>query len=887
MLKRMICLSLCLSILVILLPNFTVFAQERLAYGDYSEGIRNETNIYAMTNVVLTDNGLKIDGSKESTRRVSFDIFNLTSEIEPMKNYYMEFTYLDNGDGFFFVEYNNSYGNTVYSDVIYCDNSGEVKQSVVKITNPKIDINASAADFKINTAYDYTARQNYSKSPVYISGIEFYTDDTYTDAAINIQSPNSGNIFYTGEIPSFDIELKNLRSTDRSLEMTYNVYGIDKRDEKSLVSSSNEIVDVLANGTLTRYVESETDKYGRYMLEVIAKSDEYRTNSKTEAEFSYCVYADAKSSTFGINTHTVNGRGSADIIFPMAKNAGIGMTRETINWESYEPTIGNFNLDEQKKKSLNTMKREGIEPIIILYGNNRAYEAGDFVTESNMKNYKNYIKKFLSEPEMSFVKNIEVYNEPDLKEKCVNTDISDNDELKGSYYAAMEKTAYETIKEIRPDIEVGAYSFCRITNTALTEKFLDSASADLWKYQTESGKIPFDYVSVHPYIGEINPEKGFHGSNSSYCDFHNLNHGWIYTYSVQDMVEYWRGVIEKAGFNQNSLKMYVTEYGNTSAADDGDLATNEHEQAQLNLRMYLTMKSVSFNQKNYMYDFMDDGLRQNTREHNFGMVRNEAYRVPYAAKATYLSTAALNRFLDGADSAEIAYNNDYHNIVKFNEPDKDRTVYALWTTNKTENSLAFDFGTNNLSFYDMYGNELSNTDVTDKSGNYILSDEPYYVVVGSSMNFPKKPSADRATSIAILSDGEEINDETFKNFNPTDVSAEITFGADFPKGDYVLICAFYNKGAIENIKTVNGIYDPDEMSKAKFDISMSTNIEVDSVKIMIWDSLEKIKPQSGAVRITDSSLIFMRSIEYGIKNGNITIDGKNTTEIGKLLKIIL
>ena len=894
-----------------------------IASADYSGGIA-ENGITALSNVVPAEDGLTLIGSADATRRVEFDINNISVDIERGKNYYMEVEYKNSGGGFFYIKYNDMNGEAMQTDAVYCADNGEIKTAVLKLSNPSIDGGSGEADFSIDTAYDYSAVQNYSANPVYISAVRLYTDDTYSDAAISISSNNTGNIFYTGENASFKVEIENLRNAEQSFDITYNVYKINEADKKELISSSSGSVTLSPLEKSAESFQAQAEEYGRYVLEVTAEGGERGTYAAGEAEFSRCVYTTAKSPTFGINTHTGKGRGSADAIFSLAENAGITMARETVNWEDYEPSAGDRALTETQKNALTAMKEKGIDLVMILYGNNRAYETGsDFVSPANIENYKNYIKSFVSEPEMDFVKTVEVYNEPDLKTKYLGEDITENNEYKGELYAAMETAAYEAVKEVRPDMKVSALSFCRVTDTSRTTPFLKGAVGALAEYKNTTGEQPFDIISVHPYIGEINPEKGFNGSDSSYCDYHGYQHGYLYTYSIQGIVEHWQEVIAKNGIAPDSYDMSVTEYGSSNSLYGDYCAATEHEQAVNNLRSYLVMKSESFDQVNYIYDFMDDGLRRNTTEHNYGMVRNASYRVPYAAKAGYLSAAALNNFLNGAVSSEYVYSEDYHNILKFDEGV--RNVYVLWTSNKNGGSVPYDFE-NGTVFYDIYGNELEPSEITDGSGNYILSKEPYYAVSGAPVDFPEKTTSgvldisgnissgkeevnvsltilpswadfgegmingivyfDQCktksggefsfrvknisedeeytayvvaednitpivfnfskehypTEITLYSGSEIIDSANIDLFDPKNASAAVTFGSEVQSTEYTLICALYKDGILQGVKTADGTYTAGGENTVRHNISSDGDIEFDSIKLMLWDSLNKMRP---------------------------------------------
>ena len=741
MLKKLVCKILCLYMLLSLLPSVVTVqaATQIVASGSYTGGVKAEQGLMAVFNVVLTGDGLELDGTARDKERVGFDL-DRNLKFEVGKNYYAEIGYKDEGGGFFYLEYSGANGEIVTTDYVCLLGTGADKTEVLPLPTPNFNGINGDVDFWISTAVNWSTVQNYSETPVYINSVKIYSDGTYSDADVTAESANPGNIFYTGENAEFKVVVKNLQGSPQSLNLTYNVYLLSNDDQRRLLETRRDYVDIPGGEKALRSYTAQADWYGRYILEILAEGGSRGTYVKKEFEFSRCVYNTNVSDTFGVNTHTSQERGDADTIFPLMRNAGIVLTRETMNWESYESVPGVRALTAPYKNALLAMRKYGIEPIIIIYGNNRAYEVGsDFVSPANMENYKSYIRSFISEPEMEFVKDVEIYNEPDIKTGYLGENISANEELKGQLYAAMAEAGYEAVKDTRPDMNVESLSFCRITNTVSTSGFLRGVMTSMKEYTTKTGVRPFDTISLHAYIGEINPESGFNGSNNTYCEYHKKYHGSLYLVSLQGMIEYWQNYIESlSGFKAEDYTIALTEYGTSNSLYGEYYQPTEHRQAVMDLRSYFAVKAEAFSQKNYVYDFMDDGLRRNTAEHNYGMIRNESYRVPYAAKASYLSAAAMNHFLNGTVSAEFVYSNtstDYHNVLRFTGPE--REVYALWTTNKNGGSVAYDFP-NDVNFYDMYGNIIDIEDITDASGNYILTDEPYYAVTGKQMEFASK-----------------------------------------------------------------------------------------------------------------------------------------------------
>lgn len=715
--KNKLMSALCaLAIAVSALPAHA--AQNQTEIASWSVSAQNKLTAKS----AVTESGSLVIGGADSSRdSASFDIGDDIT-FESGKNYYLKVEYEKDGTGFFFAEYTNTDGETVQSDYAYCDGSEDDGEAIFLLKNPRFNKKAGAVDFKLSSAINRSNTSSYSEDAVKINNISIYTDNTYADAQISVSTGKIGNIFYTGETVSLKTTVVNKLDKSTQLTAKLTVYRIEKDGSKTQVESQSKNISIDALGKyVIDYAPSKCSLYGNYLLEVKVSGGERTANVTEEVEFSRAVYSKNQNPTYGINTHTGNGRGSSEKIFELSRYAGIGLTRETYNWETYEPTKGNKALTGDQKNALADMNDNGLSAQIVIYGNNRAYEqSSDYVTPSNIENYKAYIKSFVCEDSMKNVKNFEIYNEPDIetKKRYDNSDITGDssksaDEKRGEYYGYMLVNAYDAIKAVRPEANVSALSFCRVTNTTATKNFLKGAASVVKEYYDKNKKLPFDNVSVHPYIGEIPPE-----GNSSYG-------------SIQEIIENLKSYFnEQVGCSDN-YPLAVTEYGwsNREMSEEyayaARYAGSEHEQAVLNLRAYLVMKAADDEQKNYVYDFMDDGLRKNTQEHNFGMVRNENYRVPYAAKAEYLAVGALNNFTADSTSASCVYNENGAYIVKFEKPNA--KVYAVWA--QSDKNISYDFG-DNVTFYDIYGNALDNDDVT-ANGAYTASTEPFYAVCGT------------------------------------------------------------------------------------------------------------------------------------------------------------
>lgn len=719
-----------------------------------AEWNQNSGTITAISPTLTGDNYLRI-GGESAPSDIDFDVLNNIKFDNEGRNYRLEVSYIDSEDGFFYFEYTDVDGNTVKSDIVHTKNSNNLVTSELNLERAYFNRDASI-DFRICSAYNNGYGSTVKSKELKIKNIAVYDEGTYGDANVDISTDKAGNIFYTGEVIDFKAEIKNYMDKAQNINVQTDIYLLGENDEKIRVGGDTETVTVAANTTALKYYDytSKASKYGRYLFSITLSGGERGIYVTKEYEFSKCVYNDTQNLKFGVNSHTSRGRGDADTVFSLAQNAGIGSVRETVNWESYEPTQGNYALTETQKYSLESMKKHNLDPLITIYGNNRAYESGDYVTSSNTENYKTYITKLLGEPEMAAVKKVEIYNEPDMpnKRKYGDTIIEDSDgksanEKRGEYYGDMLTAGYDAVKAKDSSIQVYGLSFCRLANVNWTTNFLNGVATKVNAYSTShNGKLPFDKVSVHPYVtSSVESDTG--------SDIINGKNYW-------EIVDYYKSVFDKRTSSDSSFA--VTEYGFTNT-DENDIlcGRNEHTQAVLNLRAYLIMQSNNFDNTAYVYDFMDDGIVKNAQEHNYGMIKNEDYRVPYAAKANYLAVSALNLFTDGATSTGFTKQNDGY-VAEFTKANG--KTYALWNT--ASGTMSYNLPTDAV-FYDMYGNEIAKSEIYT-NGKYKVSEVPYYAVTGGV----KPVEYDRVSGYV------KISGEVASNQGEVDVSLTIVPAED-------------------------------------------------------------------------------------------------------------
>ena len=241
--------------------------------------------------------------------------------------------------------------------------------------------------------------------------------------------------------------------------------------------------------------------------------------------------------------------------------------------------------------------------------------------------------------------------------------------------------------------------------------------------------------------------------------------------------------------------MWYTEYGISTAKYDIDPLSvgNEYDQAIWLIRGFNQIKLNNFDDKVWFYDFADDGDRINEKEFNFGIVHSYTNKIPYSAKPAFIALAAFNKLTEGATSAANVLDDNYKFITKYHSSNHD--AYMLWTSADNVQEVTYDFGKNNIKYYDLYGNEIPKDNIY-KNGKYQLTGEPYWAVTGDQ---PECFNSEKISKIYFAKDG-----IGFENNNLFADDENFAIGIDTNNSDkdedIVLVTAAYKNNMLIKVK---------------------------------------------------------------------------------------
>lgn len=800
----------------------------------------------ATVHMVTRDNGslyFEFDGDTD----ISCDGFTpVTVEIE----------YIDRGYGWFYIRYFKADG--AYNSRIVCmTDTGAVKTETITIEDGIFDNVENAFDVAILT-YTVTRDGIYSDSirrfardPVLITQVSIQKEEYNAPVVITADTGVDGNIFFERQA-EFNMTFQNRGAYPIACEVVYSVYRYDKNNQPVLVDTLVlQDLELTSNGTRKEPLSIHTDVYGLYMLQTEVKGAGIYVCKQTD--FSCSMKPDATNINMGVSGVTSQ-NGYTEETIRLVKGAGLGTVRTDFRWYDYEMKENVYVLTENHEQILDAAAKYDMDVLAILYSANPLYDpsSSQIVSEEQFDKFGSYVEHLLNEPKVkAVVSAVEVLNEPDIM-KTYNGEYINADYIrKGQLYAKLLKLAYDAAKAAKPSYTVGAFSIAAMTDTAKGPKFLDAALAAL------DGEQVFDTITMHPYMHLGNDVEPGNAGQATHSPYDWLGYRINYFTSLITGSELYNHVTQTYGtvsgvstgdiyhYALNSPAMH-TEFGYSSAVrrDDGLCTSSEYEQAVRLIRGYNQIKINNFDDRVWLYSFLDKGDKINDREDNFGIVHSTESDVPLSAKYAYLAIAAFNKLTQGATSAENILTDDYRFITQYTCVDGD--AYLLWTTKDSPQQIAYDFGSE-ATYYDLLGNPLSYSEITE-DGQYVLTNEPYYVLTR-----PLSDSEPDRTEpgIYLYKNGLTFANITLADIDITSFDISVVLDEADQEDGFALLCALYDKDTLVGIKTMHS--DRAEKNGNTYifrDLSMAATDAYDKIKVFAFHQ-EQLRPLCFALESED------------------------------------
>ena len=358
-------------------------------------------------------------------------------------------------------------------------------------------------------------------------------------------------------------------------------------------------------------------------------------------------------------------RDAWDISFDLLDTAGFARIRDDLSWGSVERKKGEYGIPARIDKTVALCQEHGIKPLYIFGYPSPAY-----------KDYKkgfptNDITRTACAEAMAFavghfrgkVFDWELWNEPNQAHPV-------ND------YLPLAKVVYPRVKAVAPEINL-------ITGGG-SGAGGGVGGGYIYPVLNAGGREFQDGWSAHPYMAPRNtPDLGYRGgpplarASLPCCLEANLKWG------------------RASNPGQKPLQFWITEYGWFTNSK----GVSEELQAAYLARALLICRRHGLDTGLFFYDFMDDGLDPEEKEHHFGIVRHDFSPKPsFQAIAVFASLFANKRTVSSCSPAKDAY------VLTCGE--KCATVTAIWSVAPTKVEIDWFAPRENLVMLDWQGRRL-------------------------------------------------------------------------------------------------------------------------------------------------------------------------------------
>lgn len=344
-------------------------------------------------------------------------------------------------------------------------------------------------------------------------------------------------------------------------------------------------------------------KRGYFKLRATAESSDQQTSVPLETSFAVLSPYDftaVADSPFGMATHLHRGQTNT---IPIIQQAGVKSVRDGIEWHAIEKSKEVYTFNPVPDNYMAQLKEQGIDMLFVSGYNNPFYDNnGTPYTDQGREGFANYAEAYVDSYKDQLIA-MEAYNEfHGSFGKRGNSPANSRPD----YYFKLLKKTYETVKASHPEFPV--YGIV--------------ASEDAVSWIEEVFKLGglqyMDAVTLHPYLYPNEPE------------------------SLTESLDQIKALIRQYNNGQDK-PIWITEFGYpTHKSVNG---VDEIIQANYLVRYYVSAISSGV-EKIYWYDMVNDGVRNDYNEDNFGLLRNAADPLgAFTPKPAYAAYAVMTREL--------------------------------------------------------------------------------------------------------------------------------------------------------------------------------------------------------------------------------------------------
>jgi hypothetical protein len=490
---------------------------------------------------------------------------------------------------------------------------------------------------------------------------------------LKIQQTALGNIFLDSEPNVFVV-----RTTRPSVSWaTYDIYGAQVTSgSASPVGGKSQITVPFS-------------KLGYFTLEVTAEQTgiEPLVRSTAYAVVSSALPPGNGESPFGVSTHlNWTTSGWSKELSKLIRYMGASFVRDGMEWSSIEKQKGVYTFAPSPDDYMQKLAENDLKLLFVAAFNNPFYDNNATpYTDVGRRGLAEYAKAYIEQYKDQLI-GFNVYNEFNGGfGKRGNSPANSQP----NYYFNLMKETYNVVKPIHPNVPVVG-----IVSGGVDLNWIEGVLKGVGEGEDKNAGLKYlDAVSVQTYMDPNAPDDVFA--------------------KLEDLK-----TLIKQYNNGNLVPIWVTEFGSPTQSAKG---VDEKTQANYLPRGFVSGLGLGVERMSW-YDFMNDGLRADYNEDNFGLVRHKNDPMgAYTPKPAYASYAAMSRQLSGAVFEEIEQFGDPIKSNLFTKGGENLRV--VWAQSDTQAVIETN---NNLEITDFMGN----TEIYSPHHGKIyitITGEPFYI----------------------------------------------------------------------------------------------------------------------------------------------------------------
>jgi len=753
--------------------------------------------------------------------------------------------YFDESDGFFSLYYDShnpdsysyvSQGPWKVADSVRLTNSKTWKTHVFHLEDAKFANTENNCDFRLGSYSNYETPTT-SPGNVVISSITVSHNRHLAPVKAEVYTEHNGNIMDVENPVVLKGAYLNIKDSETEFKTTHTAFD----------TNGNLIKEVFAEGSLAPNERKVLDiplfdagaECGIYTLKTTLESwckdnPDVKGVRQFDTEFSVShLLEDGEGNIeYGTSQNPIEWNiGDMNVLPDLMVKNGMTWWRDAIPWDTVETSKGQYKIPEDAMEKLKKAKEKGIKILLVCIDYNPFYDEGNTpYSDEGIAAYARYCA-FLARELRGIVDAFEIWNEYDIQAFNKTKEPAET-------YAKMLKAAYTSIKAANPDVIVSGLGVAHIEYT----------DYDFIKRVFEQGGYDYmDVLSYHPY-------------------------DWSAEYREYRMIEI-----------SNNIKKIMREYGGekpiwysevgfrTVISDDTPVSTPTQE---LQAAKYPFMLGIinAYNLADLVFQYsLTDRYENKPTElaSNWGIIYSELNRYrPNGAKKAYISVSAFNKFVGNNSTYEEMIAEDRVYAFKYRNNNLNKNVVQL-VTGKGEKLKTYDFGTNTVAVYDLFGNLVARLHSPDGKFTFTVKEETVYVV-GDLTKFEESKQQAHISIDKVIANA-TLGDTVTYNFTKT-LEKDLVISVEDAKG----ISIEKNQGFKDDKAEVVIKVNEDAVGDPNGDIRFNVTIADKDGKIY--------SKNEHAIRIVDELSVKI-SAEQAVKNSKshwrarVTLKSNSNTKI--------